>query len=262
VREDYGGQRRNMEDASMAGTLAAQAAVIWPKEREVLRRRHGAFRGRTLDLCCGTGEALRRIRGEGGGGLATGVDLFRGHLRRADPPVVQGDAYRLPFLDATFDLVLVRHVLQALPAPLSLILEARRVLKPKGRLHLLVEDYQAILFDVDDPRARDLFLDVAPRFLPRGTNLLHGRQAARQLREAGFSDVTVDPITVDNQGEDRETFAAIFRFWRDGYAGLLGELLEVPEAEARRRFDALVAAALDPVRYCCWTVFAVEGVKR
>jgi len=260
VKEDYGGQRRNMEDVSMVGTLASQAAVIWPKEREVLKRRAGKLAGRILDVCCGTGEIVRRLREEGGGAFVTGVDLFRGHLRHADLPVVQGNAYRLPFGDGTFDLVLVRHVLQALPAPLPLMREARRVLKRGGRVHLLVEDYAAILFDVDDRDSRDLFLDVAPRFVPRGTDLLHGRKAYRQLREAGFRDVTVDPITVDNLGADRETFAAIFRFWRDGYAELLGGILGVGEAEARRRFDGLIRAALDPERYCNWVVLAMEGV--
>ena len=77
---DYGGQRANMEDESMRGTLAAQANVTWPQEREILRRRFGPRLGRVLDLACGTGEILRRVREEFRPTFATGLDLFRGHL--------------------------------------------------------------------------------------------------------------------------------------------------------------------------------------
>ena len=89
-----------------------------------------------------------RFRAEFAPDLAVGVDLFRGHLRRATPPVVQGDGRRTPFREGTFDLVLVRHVLQAVPDPVAILREARRVLRPGGRIHLLVEDYSALLFDI------------------------------------------------------------------------------------------------------------------
>ena len=73
---DYGGQRRNMEDDSMVQTLAYQAQVVWPHERELLRRRHGESLGRVLDLACGTGEWLRRVREEFTCERAVGVDLI------------------------------------------------------------------------------------------------------------------------------------------------------------------------------------------
>ena len=86
MREDYGGQRANMEDDSMRGTLAAQAEVVWPVERRILRGRYGADLGRVLDLGCGTGQILRRVREEFGC-RGVGVDLFAGHLRHATGPV-------------------------------------------------------------------------------------------------------------------------------------------------------------------------------
>lgn len=260
MKEDYGGQRGNMEHETMVGTLAMQAAVVWPRER-VLLRRHGRGR-RVLDLACGTGEILRRYRAEFEPALAVGLDLFAGHLRRADPPVVHGDGLSAPFAEGAFDLVLVRHVLQALPDPVAMLAEARRVLAPGGVAHLLVEDYSAILFDLDgDPAAENHFLEVAPRFRPKGTDLFQGRRAYRHLREAGFRDVSVEPVLVDTQTADREAFAGVFRYWRDGYSGTLAGLVGATETEMRRRFDRMIEAIGDPLRYSAWLLFAVSGVK-
>jgi ubiquinone/menaquinone biosynthesis C-methylase UbiE len=256
---DYGGQRKNMEHDSMRGTLAAQANVVWPKEREILRRRHGARLRRVLDLACGTGEILRRVRAEFKPKLAAGIDLFRGHLLLARGSVVQGDGYRTPFAEGSFDLVLVRHLLQALPDPVGLLREVRRLLAPKGRAHLLVEDYAAILFDVDDYGTADHFREVAPRFRARGTDLYQGRRVVRHLREAGFSRVEVEPLLVDNLSCDREQLALVFHYWREGYAATLAEVTGRPESEIRRRFATMIENVRDPGRYAAWLLLAVEA---
>ena len=161
---DYGGQRANMEHESMERTLACQAEVVWPRERTLLAKHApGAC---LLDVGCGTGEILRRVRAELAPRLAIGVDLFGGHLRRAEPPVARADGFRLPFPDEAFDLVLVRHLLQALPDPVPFLRECRRVLGRGGRLHVLAEDYATILFDVEDYAVANHFVEVAPRFRP------------------------------------------------------------------------------------------------
>ena len=255
---DYGGQRRNMEDESMRGTLAAQANVIWPQEREILRRRHGPRLGRVLDLACGTGEILRRVREEFRPRFSTGLDLFRGHLLLSRG-VVQGDGYRAPFRDGSFDLVLVRHVLQALPDPVGLLREVRRLLAPGGRAHLLVEDYAAILFDVPDYETADHFREVAPRFRERGTDLYQGRRILRHLREAGFSRIAVEPLLVDNLNADREELAKVFHWWCEGYAAILAEVSGHSEAEIRRRFAAMIENVRDPGRYAAWLLLAVDA---
>lgn len=255
---DYGGQRANMEDASMRGTLAAQANVIWPLEREILKRRHGARLGRVLDLACGTGEILRRVREEFKPRVSCGLDLFRGHLVR-QRGVVQGDGFRAPFRDGAFDLVLVRHVLQALPDPVGLLREVRRLLGPKGRAHLLVEDYAAILFDTEDYATADHFREVAPRFRERGTDLYQGRRIVRHLREAGFSRIDVEPLLVDNLRADREELAKVFQFWCEGYAAILADVTGRPESEIRRRFATMIDNVRDPDRYAAWLLLAVDA---
>jgi ubiquinone/menaquinone biosynthesis C-methylase UbiE len=256
---DYGGQRANMEHESMERTLACQAAVVWPHERALIAKH--APGARLLDVGCGTGEILRRVRAELAPRLAVGVDLFAGHLRRAEPPVARADGFRLPFPDDTFDLVLVRHLLQALADPVPLLRECRRVLARGGRIHVIAEDYAAILLDVEDYEVANHFVEVAPRFRAKGTDLYQGRRALRHLREAGFLDVRVDPVLVDNQTGDREALAGVFRHWSAGYAETLAGLLGVPVPEVERRFAAMEAAALDEERYAAWLLFAVGGRK-
>ena len=158
----------------MRGTLAAQAQIVWGPEREILRRRYGERLGAVLDLGCGTGEILGRVRKEFECAGAVGVDLFHGHLRHARAPVAVGDGFRLPFAAETFDLVLVRHLLQALEDPVPLLAEARRVLRPGGRVHVVAEDYMALFFDTDDPAVENHFAEVQPRFRERGTDLYQG----------------------------------------------------------------------------------------
>ena len=253
---DYGGQRANMEHDSMAGTLACQARLIWPKEREILRRTISPG-SRVLDIACGTGEILHRIRAELEPAIAIGVDLFRGHLDKAGPPVVQADAHRLPFDDHSFDVVCVRHLLQALPDPVALLTEARRVGR---RIHLLVEDYAGLLFDLDDMAAENHFVDVAPRFRSHGTDLYQGRRAFRHLRAAGFSNVEVQPLIVDNRTRDRrEAFAGVLHYWKLGYAKTLAGLLELPVEEVEGRFDAMISAVGNPDRYCAWLLFVLTA---
>ena len=254
TKENYGGQRANMEDHSMVGTLACQAKAIWPKEVEFLRRLTPAPR-RVLDLACGTGEILRRVRAEFAPEIGVGIDLFRGHLESAAAPVVQGDAYHLPFADGAFDLVLVRHVLQALPDPVGLLSEARRVGR---RVHVLAEDYAGLFFDLaPDMEAENHFVDVAPRFFPQGTDLYQGRRAFRHLKEAGFTDISVEPLLVDTESCDRAAFAGLMRHWKAGYAATLAQLLELPVERVERRFDAMIEAIEDPGRYSSWLLFVL-----
>jgi SAM-dependent methyltransferase len=97
---------------------------------------------RVLDVGCGTGRWVRRY---GEMGLrATGVDATSGMLRLARqrgtlPPLLAGEAYRLPLRDAAFDCVSDITVVQHIPPPLQLqaLSEMVRVLKPGGRLILM-----------------------------------------------------------------------------------------------------------------------------
>ncbi len=100
-----------------------------------------ALRGRSalraLDVGCGTGGTLIRLRERPEIGTVIGVDASAsaiGLARRRSDHLVQGDAFALPFADGCFDLVTCFDVWQHLPAGSVALAasELRRVLRPGG----------------------------------------------------------------------------------------------------------------------------------
>lgn len=99
-----------------------------------------------LDLGCGTGTfTVEMARMVGEAGTVHALDLQRGLLDRAearvraaqpDAPVEfhHAGAERLPLPDSSCDLIVMIATLAQVPDRYGALLEARRVLKPYGRL--------------------------------------------------------------------------------------------------------------------------------
>jgi SAM-dependent methyltransferase len=99
----------------------------------------GPGHGRCLDLACGTGILLPGLTALGW--RVTGVDVSGDQLRLArrraagcGASLVQADASRLPFPDATFDAVVSLFAHTDLDDPGRAAAEAARLLRPGGRL--------------------------------------------------------------------------------------------------------------------------------
>ncbi|MEU6552406.1 class I SAM-dependent methyltransferase [Streptomyces sp. NPDC046915] len=95
-----------------------------------------------LDLGCGTGS-LSLLAAERGHRV-TGVDLSppmvelaRAKLAGRDAVFLLGDAAAPPVGEQRFDVVLVRHVLWALPDPARVLRHWRGLLRPGGRFVLV-----------------------------------------------------------------------------------------------------------------------------
>lgn len=97
---------------------------------------------RLLDVGTGTGAVLRELaRHAGAPREAVGLDTSAAMLARvpelpAGWSVHLGDATRLPFADASFDLAAAAYLLHLLESPqrAEVLAEMRRVLRPGGRL--------------------------------------------------------------------------------------------------------------------------------
>jgi SAM-dependent methyltransferase len=97
-----------------------------------------------LDAGCGTGKVLEACQGHQAYGLEYAGEAMRFLRRRGLERVVQGSICRLPFADASFDVVLSLDVLYHVAAPGDLegLQEMSRVLKPGGMLLLNLPAYE------------------------------------------------------------------------------------------------------------------------
>jgi len=258
-----------MADESMARNLAAQAEAIWPQERPLLERLGISGEARILDAGCGTGEASARLAALFPRAGILGVDVLEVNLDRARDrcaalaPRVRFEnrsVYGLGLPDRSFDLVVCRHVIQAIPHAEQVLAELARVIRRGGRLHLIAEDYGMVHFP---GRARDAlwFWREMPSRLSKamGIDLHVGRRAYGILRGLGLSGITLDYLAVDTLRVPRETFAAIWTAWRDGYSGTLSEATGIPRVEIEAHFDDQIATLRDPEAYAAWLVPVLQG---
>lgn len=161
-----------------------------------------------LDLACGTGEpAISLASKVGPQGRVVGIDI-NGELlevarsrseQRALPNLVfqQADAHKLPFPDASFDLVTSRFGVMFFDDVGLALGEARRVLRPGGRIALLAWG------PVEQPYFLSTIAIVlrhvpGPMLQPGAPNMFRFSQSgslATCLEQAGF--VQIDERTVN-----------------------------------------------------------------
>lgn len=101
-----------------------------------------------LDVGCGNGDTLSSLRKKYGyTGKMFGIDIAPGILRQATKTNQQkklgirfsvGDGRELKFYDNNFDIVIVKHVLHNVDGHEKVLKECHRVLKPGGRLALVI----------------------------------------------------------------------------------------------------------------------------
>ncbi len=260
-----------MADASMLRTLAAQASAIWPQEEPLFERYALPARARIVDVGCGSGQITRRLAERYPTAELVGIDILEGPLAHARTThaafaprmqFVQGDAFDLAFADGTFDLVVCRHMTQAVPSPDRVLAELLRVCKPGGWVHVLSEDYGMLHFP-DGALDPDRLWTEAVGVLARatGTDERVGRKTWTMMNALGLELLRVDYVVVDTLRVPRETFAEILRAWRDGYSDALTQHGRLPALEVRALFDYAIATILDVRQYSAWQVPIVSGQK-
>jgi len=258
-----------MADESMVRTLSAQADAIWPQEQPLFTRYGLPASVSILDAGCGTGEISMRLARMFDRARLLGVDLIDAHLERSRARCAEfgerttfehRSIFELGLADHMFDLTVCRHVLQAIPYPDRAIAELARVTKRGGWLHLIAEDYLMVNFE---PRRLDPddFWNRGPRQFGDaiGTDLRIGRKTYGILRRLGFTDITIDYVIVDPLRVPRETFAAIWGAWRDGFADTVSKHSSIAREEFVAYFEDMIATIRDPSGYGVWHVPIVAG---
>jgi len=98
--------------------------------------------GNLLEIGCGRGDLLQMARAQGF--TATGCDFFGNRMPvSSSMAFFDGPLHDAKFADATFDVVIIRNVLEHLFDPRSELEEVRRVLRPGGYLYTKVPNAQS-----------------------------------------------------------------------------------------------------------------------
>lgn len=144
--EEIRSQRQDVAEAYFAANAESwqELRSLHVKEEEVeanfLSMLGEANYDTIVDLGTGTGRMLELLNGRAR--HLWGIDQSRDMLAIArakleaskNTQLRQGDIYALPFADGTADLISIHQVLHFLDDPQRALLEARRILKPGGKM--------------------------------------------------------------------------------------------------------------------------------
>ncbi len=240
VRPD-GSAPRILDLGTGAGLLAIEAVRRWPAARVI-----------GLDVSSGMLGVAGREADDG-----LGPD------DRSRLEFVAGEAGRLPFDDATFDLVVSSFVLQLVADRRVVVAEVGRVLRPGGRFASVTwmaadddapfapdEAFEDALDDID-------YRDESEAEEERSGDYLSADEAAMELRDAGFADVVAEAIELIHP-YDPSTYVDFLQEYAER------EVFEDLTPRARRRLREATAARLErlPVEAFTWRVPVVQASGR
>lgn len=191
MQDDFRAEQRHYWDKADAAHYEWQTAApyIARTEAALLDGIRLAAGERLLEIGCGEGGNLHHLAARSREARLYGTDFSpakAAFARRATGALtVCADASALPLADEVFDGVLIRdllhHVLPALRG--HVLAEARRVLRPGGRLFLI------------EPNGRSplVFLQACAVRAERGVLASTRARLTAELETAGLIDVTITP---------------------------------------------------------------------
>ena len=158
--------------------------------RETLRRVPMTRDARVLDVGCGTGELLRRLRANYPDAALAGLDPVAEMLAVARQKLSGHDDLRIGYADAlpwdaaTFDVVVSCNMFHYITHPVPALREMARVLRPSGVLVLTdwCDDYLAC-------RLCSFYLRLTNRAFYK---TYRQSECVELLGAAGFTEVTVE----------------------------------------------------------------------
>lgn len=176
--------------APSAALLAHQAEWLAPARARLLRRIHIARRRRVLDLGAGRGAVTAELvrRAEGAVIALDRAVAALGEIQTEGTLLVGGDARRLPFRAAHFDLVFSQLTTLWIDDVAAAVREVWRVLMADGVWIALAPDYGGMMEHPSEIATRELWIAGLQR---AGADPQVGRKFPGLCAEQGF-EVRVD----------------------------------------------------------------------
>jgi ubiquinone/menaquinone biosynthesis C-methylase UbiE len=215
---------------------------------DALEPLHGA---RLLDVACGPGHlaAAGAVRGARAEGLDFAPTMVE-RARRLNPGLqfTEGDAQTLPYENASIDAVACSFGLLHVAEPERALAEARRVLRPGGRLAFTVwsapqqgnQLFALVLSTIQRLGRLDVPLPPAPPIF----RFADPDECRRTLSAAGFGSIEVSTVLVEWRGDD--TAELIANLYRSTVRTAL--LLEAQDASVREAIHEAIAAGAERTR--------------
>jgi SAM-dependent methyltransferase len=212
------------QHASFSGTIPAfydkhLGPVIFEPYAADMARRTPAHAGvRVLETACGTGILTRRLLERlPADARVVATDLNAAMLEHAQVSLPAdsrlelrtADAQALPYPDASFDAVVMQFGIMFVPDKALALSEARRVLKPGGRLLLSAWDSFAKnpFGRIANNVVKSVFPEEPPTFYETPFGDHDPDEHRRRTQLAGFGDVVVEGVGFEGSSESAEHFA-------------------------------------------------------
>jgi arsenite methyltransferase len=208
-----------MSDQLQFGEEQSRAVEATYATQDVVRQRRATLAAleprngeRVLDIGCGPGYLASEIAElVGPEGFVQGVDPSPSMLelaaKRALPhmELTEGGALSLPAEDESFDAAVSTQVYEYVEDMPAALAEARRVLRPGGRLLVLDTDWDSIVWRSSDDQRMERVLRAWEEHLahPRLPRVL-----PELLASGGFSVSLAQVVPVLNVGYDGGTYSA------------------------------------------------------
>jgi ubiquinone/menaquinone biosynthesis C-methylase UbiE len=125
------------------------------------------------------------------------------------------DAQVLPYADGRFDGAIAARLLLHVPDPERVMSEARRVVRPGGRIVLMDWDFGTVAVDHPDRALTRRILQWRTDY--RGGDNWSGRQLWRRALDAGLRDVRLVPVVSVTHVEDSSLTQSLWRAARGAW---------------------------------------------
>lgn len=180
--------------------------IFTPYARDLAQRIKGLRPRDLLEIAAGTGAVTTVLAAELPDTQITATDLnepmlaqARTHLAgKANIAWQQADALSLPFGDGSFDIVVCQFGAMFFPDRIKGYAEARRVLRPEGRLLFNVWDKieENEFANVMQRTMHQVFPGNPPQFMARTPHGYHDPVRIRDdLTAAGFRNIEIETVT-------------------------------------------------------------------